>query len=395
MCPTTLTGTVVTGTLPQFGVPLPIPNVTVYIPSAPLDAIGDGVWCGCTKVSGSPVAVTTTAVDGTFTLSNIPQTSIGTNVPLVIQLGRWRREITVPSVSACTSTAAGAIRMPRTHLEGDIPLTAIATGSVDAMECTLLKMGIDQAEFTTPAGGGRVHVYLGNNGGVTGGAAHGANVGTTTPGDAQLWGTGGTFANYDLALAPCLAAPVPLPAAELANLVSYTGAGGRFVTSHDGYEWLFNNPPFNTTANWDVNRGSFSSVPASVNTTFPGGTQLENWLFGVGASTTLGDITLQTPRHDVDSVNPPSEAWLNATDPSLKSPMVPQFSFNTPVGSANHCGTVLYLDFHVTNGTFQNATFPSECNPGPMSAQEELFAYSLFSLECSQAPPVPAPTPTP
>jgi len=41
-------------------------------------------------VSGSPLVTATTAVDGTFTLDNAPS---GTAIPLVIQLGRWRREM--------------------------------------------------------------------------------------------------------------------------------------------------------------------------------------------------------------------------------------------------------------------------------------------------------------
>ena len=59
-CITALTGTVVTGTLPVYGDPLPVPNVAVYVPSAPLSAITDGPACGCTALSGSPVATTTT-----------------------------------------------------------------------------------------------------------------------------------------------------------------------------------------------------------------------------------------------------------------------------------------------------------------------------------------------
>ena len=51
--------------------------------------------------SGSPLVIATTGVDGTFTLANAP---CGTNIPLVIQLGRWRREITIPSVACVART---------------------------------------------------------------------------------------------------------------------------------------------------------------------------------------------------------------------------------------------------------------------------------------------------
>jgi hypothetical protein len=45
------------------------------------------------------------------------------------------------------------------------------------------------------------------------------------------------------------------------------------------------------------------------------------------------------------------------------TPMVPQFSVDTPFGAANKCGEVVYLDFHVTNWQFANAPFPTECSP--------------------------------
>ena len=45
--------------------------------------------------------------------------------------------------------------MPRnSEAKGDIPLTAISTGDVDAIECVLLKMGVDPTEFTIRRRGG-------------------------------------------------------------------------------------------------------------------------------------------------------------------------------------------------------------------------------------------------
>jgi hypothetical protein len=70
-----------------------------------------------------------------------------------------RREFFFNNVPACQTTSLGNVVMPQTQAQGDIPLTAISTGSVDSMECVLLKMGVDQSEFTTPTGGGRIHMY--------------------------------------------------------------------------------------------------------------------------------------------------------------------------------------------------------------------------------------------
>ncbi len=107
---TTLTGRVVAGTLPKYGNPDPIPNVLVYVPNGTVKAFTKGVQCSqCgADVSGNPLVETTTGVDGTFTLTNVP---VGNNIPVVIQLGRWRRQVSF-NVTGCVSTAVGDIRMP-------------------------------------------------------------------------------------------------------------------------------------------------------------------------------------------------------------------------------------------------------------------------------------------
>jgi len=72
---TTISGTVVAGTLPTYGTADPLPNVLVYVPNAPLNAFAAGVQCDATcsaEVSGAPIAATLTNFDGTFTLTNVP-----------------------------------------------------------------------------------------------------------------------------------------------------------------------------------------------------------------------------------------------------------------------------------------------------------------------------------
>ncbi len=154
---TSISGTVVAGTLPTYGAADPLPNVLVYVPNAPLNAFAAGVQCDATcsaEVSGSPIAATLTNFDGTFTLTNVP---VGNNIPVVIQLGRWRREVQFNITNSCVNTVVGNIRMPRTQTDstppsaGNIPFTAISTGDVDSLECVLLKMGIDTPCSPIPA----------------------------------------------------------------------------------------------------------------------------------------------------------------------------------------------------------------------------------------------------
>ena len=86
--------------------------------------------------------------------------------PLVIQTGKWRRS---------DHAARGRVvrRQPITdrraapaeeQSEGDIPQLALTTGGADALECLLRKIGIDDAEFTTASGDGRVHLTARDDG---------------------------------------------------------------------------------------------------------------------------------------------------------------------------------------------------------------------------------------
>src|SRR5690606_36079976 len=106
---TTIRGTVYApnGTLPLYG-------IDVYIPNAPMPPVVDGATCArCNDtLPGNPVVRATTNEAGEFVLSGAPS---GQDIPLVIASGKWRREITIPSVGACTETALPATdtRLPK------------------------------------------------------------------------------------------------------------------------------------------------------------------------------------------------------------------------------------------------------------------------------------------
>jgi hypothetical protein len=175
---TTVTGTV----LDPAGIN-PVYNAIVMIPNAgasavqPIPAGVSSDACG-----GAPLPLATSfgysGTNGTFTLTGVP---VGASIPLVIQAGRWRRVTTIntsglacgqsmnitPTGSSGTcerpnnyaANASCPTRLPRVQSEGNIPLTAIATGSLDALECMFYRMGVDASQFTDELSGGRIHIF--------------------------------------------------------------------------------------------------------------------------------------------------------------------------------------------------------------------------------------------
>ncbi|HEY5328724.1 MAG TPA: choice-of-anchor D domain-containing protein [Acidobacteriaceae bacterium] len=377
-CPGTQT-TTITGFIYAPNGTDPLPNVTVYIPNAAVDPFSAGVTCAVAGAppSGSPIVGTTTGVDGKFILTNVP---VGASIPIVAVSGRWRVQAQVPMTTACADTAF-SMNMPKNKTQGDIPKIAIATGSVDQVECVLLKMGIAQSEFTNPGGTGRINLFHGDGSPGTGGVV----IDTSTPTESILMGTNDStnavLSQYDVLMLPCEGGASVRAAQELANLVAFANAGGRVYASHFSYGWMYTNPPFNKVASWTGNSQTLSDGIATVDTTFSEGQTLATWLQEVGATTIKGQMQVYTTRRDFNAVTPPTQSWLTLNN-SPGNPTM-QFVFDTPVGQATgQCGRVLFNEYHVENGSSNGSeNFPSECAVNsPMTPQEKLLEFSLFEL---------------
>jgi hypothetical protein len=149
----------------------PLYNVVVYVPGSTPAPLPSGATCdSCADLyTGSPVTTALTDANGRFFLSKVPP---GRDVPLVFQIGKWRRQVRVPNVVACqeTSIPDGSLTLPKNQTEGDIPAIAISTGGSDTLECLFRRIGVDASEYTgDPLGAGRIHIFQGSgNGGGTG-----------------------------------------------------------------------------------------------------------------------------------------------------------------------------------------------------------------------------------
>jgi hypothetical protein len=387
MCPggglTTLSGTVWSP-----NTVLPIYNAIVYVPNGPVLPFPDTVTCDvCGELaSAKPLVSALSQADGTFTLTNVP---VGTDIPVVIQMGRWRRQFVIPQISACTSNVVPDqyfLRMPANQIEGDIPRIAVSTGELDPIECLLRKIGIDETEFTDSAHPGRIHIYKENGHDLM------------YPGlpSSALWSSLDQLKKYDIVLLPCEGEERQKPGIATQNMIDYTSAGGRVFATHYSYVWIhLAQPPFPSTAAWHTEKMAPDGIyfTADVDQTFPKGKAFAQWLLGTGASTTMGKITLEAVRRDVDSVyTPPSRAWINgAMPPSTTNNAVLHFTFNTPIpqpggpvddaGAPLQCGRVVYSDFHVTvDAAPGSGPIPQACVLNALTPQEKALAFMLFDL---------------
>ena len=94
---------------------LPLPGVLVYATTGTVAPLTPGVQC-LTSTSSAPtgagiVSYTNSAVDGTFTLTNVP---VNATYTVVIQAGKWRRQFTETVATAALTGIE--LDMPSTHL---------------------------------------------------------------------------------------------------------------------------------------------------------------------------------------------------------------------------------------------------------------------------------------
>jgi hypothetical protein len=403
---------------------VPLFNVAVYVPNASPVTFTDGVSgssCGgCSAWYTAPVVSTLTDTHGNFTLTDVP---VEDNLPLIIQVGKWRRVFHMSTIKKCTDNDATALagtqlRMPRNHTEGDIPKIAVSTGAADSLECLLNRMGIDKTEYTgDPMGAGRIHIFTGGDAP----SGHGGAV-TNAPKSVQsyqyLWNRDASMNAFDLVLLSCEGNETSyLNDAGRLVLQDYTNKGGRVFASHFHYSWFTPTGPFSTEnlATWTVGQNDVgdtsTSQLADIITTLPGGmpfpegASLKDWLGNVGALTN-GKLPIYYSKHnaDVTAANTNSHAWV-ALDPASAAPNATQyFSFDTPVASNESCGRVIYSDLHVSGGagaeadptvqpdyaafagTGSGGITPDGCAAHDLTAQEKALEFMIFDLSSCLTP---------
>ncbi|MGH7435838.1 MAG: hypothetical protein ACRENE_09200, partial [Polyangiaceae bacterium] len=342
-CTTELTGTV----FDPAGL-VPLSNVVVYVPadpSKPLTPIKTGTnsCSACSTQISNYMALAVTDVDGHFTMKGVPATSA---VPVVVQIGKWRREITLSSVTACKAAGStyvnhvndGVLRLPRSKKEGDIPQMAVATGGADDLGCFLKEMGLDPSEYSAPNAGGRLDVYQGVGGpGLTTGTA-GACTGASPV--CPLWATKQALEYYDIVLLACEGGENgnTKPTASLQFMHDWLGEGGKVFATHFHYYWFKSSPQtdFQNVATWkgtSVGAGVGNYV---VDTSFVGGATFDKWLTAPGVAAATGtQIALTGVADSVSAVSTNANQWIYDGLPNFLGQVSndPKYlSFLTPIG---------------------------------------------------------------
>ena len=351
--------------------PDPLPGISVYVPNATVEPFPSGTSCMTCEnaLSGMPLVVATTAIDGTFALDNVP---VGDAIPIVIQTGRWRRQVAM-KIDPCVDNLLPdeLAHLPQNRSQGDIPRMAIVTGEIDPLECTLAKL-IDPAELGAPGSDARVHIYRRN----------GNDLAPAAPSREALVGDLTSLMKYDAVLLPCPSHEA-YTAAEAANLKAYADQGGRVFNTHGGGFWMFE------PANAYGDLVAFNNQPdpdvseAAINTSFDKGKVFADWLQTIGATTTYATIPIGQPQWFVDSVKPPAQSWVATSNPTT----VQHLTFNTPIDAApdDQCGRVLFSNFHVGSST-GTGTYPLTCTSGKLTPDEQIIEFMLFDVTACVTP---------
>jgi hypothetical protein len=393
---TTISGIVYApnGTLPLYG-------IKVYVPNAPVPPFTEGAECSrCVnddQLPGSPVngIVATTDEAGKFTLAGVPT---GSNIPLVITSGKWRRQITIPATAECSDTAVAATdsRLPKNKTEGDIPKIALTTGNADTLECLLRRIGIDDAEIGKEGTAARIHLYRGNGvstfkTGFPGGSG-------TIPSSDPWWRSAANLKTYDMVVLSCEGSQNPGTKGQdgLNAMQEYADVGGRVFASHWHNVWIggnFTGGGQPAVADWlpiatwgsitDPPNGSKNIIDELSN---PKGSSFATWMLNVMGSTVRGEIPLQddtikSTAATVDTTR--AERWT-ALNALTGRPQNFQFTTPTNVGADQKCGKVVFSDMHVSGNAMSASAYPDSCGDGgtprAMTPQEKALAFMLFDL---------------
>jgi hypothetical protein len=245
----------------------PIPGALVYVPRALEEFPGEIACEICGEILANSLVLTKTNPDGTFTLGPIPTAEDqppGTVVQVVAQKGRFRKVVDLPIASPCAANAVpdDTFRLPGRH-EGhnSIPRIAVATGDYDAMECVLLKIGLEQGQFDLYEGS----AFGGDPFG--GGSSPWAGFDTLLNDPAKM-------RTYNIIFINCTSDTWEDMLAQETirnNVRDYVAGGGRLYVTDWSYDWVEQVPEFSPVIDYEPGMSDPAPEQKDAATTGDGG----------------------------------------------------------------------------------------------------------------------------
>ena len=406
---TSISGTVYApnGTLPLYG-------INVYVPNVPIGPPMAGAVCDRCEdtIAGFPLSLTTTDENGRFTMTNVPA---GADIPVIISSGKWRRTFTITNVPQCTDTplTAEQTRLPKNQTEGYMPKVAISTGSADALECLVRKLGIDDAELGTDGAAGNIHLYADNGAGGVGADSFRAGFagGTGNFADSMnLWNSVDKLKTYDIVILSCEGGQYPetKPQTAMDALKAYADFGGRVFVSHWHNIWIEGSTEgggdqapavwsgTNGVATWNNSGTTFNNPPDRIDEqSNPKGGSFATWMLNVGGSPAgmrdVIPIESGTGKQTCTAVDGNKvERWVYWPQGGTEYPQMFQFTTPQEAQPNDRCGKVVFSDMHVSgdSGSDPATPFPNDCSAAALTPQEKALAFMFFDIASCVAGPI-------
>jgi hypothetical protein len=261
-----------------------------------------------------------------------------------------------------------------------MPRIAVVTAFADNIACLIPKLGIDRSEWGA-RGEDKAATFFYAASELPPEASPPPRllaVPDITPA-LDLWGSEAELSTYDLALLSCegYEAVKNKGPAAFAAMTQYLAKGGRIFGSHEEHLWYQRSPDHGLQS---AVKFHGDSVPMSIDTSFPKGKALADWLHALAPMTAYGAFKVPGMFDPAAQVDPNRvRSWVTAQDPQLSG----VFTINMPVGAPaeNQCGKGVHFETHVTDSQVSNskASFAESC-AGELTPGETLLSFLFFDL---------------
>jgi len=194
-----------------------------------------------------------------------------------------------------------------------------------------------------------------------------------------FWSSVTELSKYDMAIlsCECYEGLDTKDATSFAAMANYLAMGGRIFTTDYQYTWYRYSPDPDLAAVGSIQGGAPLGVsPIQIDSTFPKGKALADWMDYTMASTSYGQVEPDVVFDNFLSMDATNSQTFASSGGH------PRFmTINTPVGVPldQQCGKAVHLDAHINSSDSIDASYPAGCS-SPINSGEAAFAFFFFDL---------------